>query len=405
MSDRARQQDETGRASTIRRDTSRVHSRESQRDTGRIVASGGPYRVVVFAPPLELNGITLYARSLMRALLESGDTVMLVSATGPLLETLNGSYHQYFELAEPGRLGFFAWRSLREALADFDPDILHATAPDSSMPDVRAADFLNCPLAVSVHGVKPDELPSAGDTRYEAYIASDQSVRERLLNDARLDRARTTLIGDSAFPEQKPDEAAISRTQRRQVIGWVGPLTQGCGYHCFIEAAIKVRARGIDSMFSILGNGEIAPKVRDEVESRGMLTRIVVVESLYDYGRVWDPFDIAVIDTRQRASALMVLNAMANGRPVIATEGGAVFDLIEDGVDGMIVPRDNADALAERILMLVQNPGERLRMAKAAFEKVENEYRPADMATALHSVYAAALSGEPLPKLFDTAKK
>lgn len=404
MSDRARQQDETGRTSNVRRDTSRVHARESQRDTGRIVRDG-PYRIVVFAPKLELNGLTLYARSLIRALREFGDAVMLVSPPGPLGETLSGSYHQYFELPEDSRLGFFNWRRLKEALNEFDPDILHSTAPDSDLPDVRAADHLRCPLAVSVHGVKPDELPPAGDTQYEAYIASDQSVRERLLNDARLERDRTTLVTDCAFPEHKPDEAAIMAARRRQVVGWVGPLTSGCGYRCFIEAAIKVQARGLDAMFSILGSGPVAPDVRDEVESRGMLTRIVVVESLFDYGRVWDPFDIAVIDSRQKASALMVLNAMANGRPVIATEGGAVFDLIEDGVDGLIVPRDDADALAERILMLVQNPGERLRMAKAAFEKIEDEYRPSDMAAALHSVYAATLAGEPLPKLFDTAKK
>ena len=136
-----------------------------------------------------------------------------------------------------------------------------------------------------------------------------------------------------------------------------------------------------------------------------MLPRIVVVQDLYDYGRIWDPFDIAVIDSRQPASALMVLNAMANGRPVIVTEGGAVFDLIEDGVDGMIVPRDDADALAERVLMLVQNPSERLRMAKAAFLKVEEEYRPVDMAQALEAVYAAVLADEPLPKLFEAKGK
>lgn len=404
MSDRTRQQDDTGRASKVRRDTSRVHSRDSRRDTSR-VGGEGSYRVVVFAPKLELNGITLYARSLIRALRENGDTVMFVSPPGPLAETLNGTYHLRFELPEDGRIGFFDWRRLKEALAEFDPDILHSTTPDSSLPDIRSADFLSCPLAVSVHGVKPEELPPSGDTQYEAYIASDQSVRERLLNDARLDRDRTALVSDCAFPESKPDDAAILGAHRRQVVGWVGPLTQGCGYGCFIEAAIKVQARGLDSMFSILGNGPIAPEVRAEVESRGMLTRIVVVESLFDYGRVWDPFDIAVIDSRQRASALMVLNAMANGRPVIATEGGAVFDLIEDGVDGLIVPRDDADALAERILMLVQNAGERLRMAKAAFEKIEDDYRPGDMASALHSVYAATLAGEPLPKLFDTTKK
>lgn len=404
MSNRTRQPEDTGRASTVRRDTSRIHSREVRRDTGQVQPTG-PYRVVVFAPALNLDGITLFTRTLIRSLRMAGDTVMLVSPRGPLAETLSGSWHEYFELPVDGGLGLFGWRRLKEALIEFDPDIMHTTALDDRLPDVRAADFVRSPLAVSVHGIKAGELPPPGDVRFEAYIASDQSVRERLLNDSRLARDRTTLVPDCAFPERQPDEASILNTRRRQVIGWVGPLTSGCGYHCFIEAAIKVQARGLDSMFSILGSGPVSSNVRDEVESRGMLTRIVVVENLFDYGRVWDPFDIAVIDSRQRASALMVLNAMANGRPVIATEGGAIFDLIEDGVDGLIVPRDDADAMAERILMLVQNPTERLRMARAAFQKVEEDYRPADMAAALHNIYAAMLATEPLPRAFEAARK
>ncbi|MCB9932795.1 MAG: glycosyltransferase family 4 protein [Planctomycetes bacterium] len=393
---------DTGRAQGVRRDTSRLRGREGKPDTGRVKLDEHlRFRVAVFAPRLELNGLTVYTRTLLRVLRERGNHVMLISPAGPLSETLNDSHDGGFDLPENARLGFFGWRRLREALAEFEPDLLHALCPDPALPAVRVANLLELPLAVSVHGVKPEELPQAEDKHYDAYLASDQSVRERLLNDCRLERDRTTLISDCAFPETAPDEKGILSQRRRQVVGWVGPLTEGCGYHSFIEAAIKVQARGVDSMFSILGSGPAAPRVRDEVEARGMLPRIVVVQGLYDYGRIWDPFDIAIIDTRQPASALMVLNAMANGRPVIATEGGAIFDLIEDGVDGMIVPRDDADALAERILMLVQNPGERLRMAKAAFGKVEEEYRPVDMAQALEAVYAALLADEPLPKPFE----
>ncbi|MCB9894782.1 MAG: glycosyltransferase family 4 protein [Planctomycetes bacterium] len=394
------------RPSGVRRDTARLQARERERDTGRIrLDEHASYRVAVFAPALELDGTTMYTRTLLNALRAAGDHVMLLSPSGPMAKTLDGAYDSRFEVPEQGRMGFFGWRRMKEALAEFEPEVLHAVSPDPALPAIRVADHLQLPLCVSVHGIKPDELPPTEDKRYDAYIASDQSVRERLLNDCRLERDRTTLIRDCAFPERAPDEKSILSDRKRQVVGWVGPLTEGCGYGCFIEAAIKVQARGVDSMFSILGSGPKAGDVRDQVESRGMLPRIVVVQGLYDYGRIWDPYDIAVIDTRQSAAALMVLNAMANGRPVIATEGGAVFDLIQDGVDGMIVPRDNADALAERILLLVQNPAERLRMAKAAFDKIEDEYRPADMADSLNAVYTALLTDEPLPKLFESRSK
>jgi len=408
MSDRQQKQDETGRAQGVRRDTARLRGRESQRDTGRIqIGTEGPLRVVVFSPRLDLDGITLYTRTLLGALRATGDRVMLVSPGGALGESLSGAWDARFELEDASRVGFFEWRRLKEALGEFEPDVLHSVCPEANAAAVKSADHLQIPLAVSVHGVKPDELPQTGDRKYDAYFACDHSVRERLLNDCRLDRDRTTLISDCAFPERMPDEQRVLNPRKRQVVGWVSPLTEDCGYNAFIEAAIKVQGRGVDSMFSILGTGPLGPQVRDDVESRGMLPRVVVVQGLYDYSKIWDPYDIAVVDTRQRASALMVLSAMANGRPVIATEGGAVFDLIEDGVDGMIVPRDDADAMAERIQMLVQNPGERLRMARAAFEKIEDHYRPADMAQTLNAVYAAMVMDEPLPRAFEVkpAKK
>jgi glycosyltransferase involved in cell wall biosynthesis len=167
---------------------------------------------------------------------------------------------------------------------------------------------------------------------------------------------------------------------------------------------MKIQGRGLDTMFSILGSGPEARGVRDAVEERGMLQRIVVVDGLFDYSNIWSPFDIVVVDSRQQASELMVLHAMANGRPVVATEGNAIFGVIDDGVDGVIVPRDDPDTLAERLLMLVQNPSERFRMGLAGFAKIEEQYRPPDMAAAINLVYSMMLKEEPLPKSFETAR-
>ncbi len=382
-----------------RRDTTRVKPSDRTRDTERIAPSG--FHVVVVAPELLLDGVTLYARTLLRALRASGDKVMLVSPGGPLNETLHECYDHRADIPA-GRLGFFARGKLLDAVDEFEPDIIHAAVPDPALPAIRIADEFGAPLAVSVHGVKPGETPAVGDTRFDAYIASDHGVRQALLNQCRLERHRTTLVQDCVYPERKPVEQTESR--RRPVAAWVGPLTAGCGYHCFIEAAMKIQARGLDTMFTILGSGPEAPAVRDAVHERGMLQRIVVVDRLFDYGNTWEPFDVVVIDSRQRSAGMLVLHAMANGRPVVATEGNAIFDLINDGVDGLIVPRDNPETMAERIQLLVQNPAERFRMGMAGFTKVEEIYKPSAMANALNTVYAMMIKEEPLPKAFETAK-
>lgn len=401
MPDTARISKEKASTSTTRRDTQRL---ARKRDTGKLAARAQqPWRVALFAPALELNGITIASLNMARTLTQSGSKVALVSPGGALREAALAAGSEWLELPA-GRLGFFGRRRLREQLAAFDPEMLHAIAPDSSRTAVWAADLLNRPLIVSVHGVKTGETPSAGDTRYDAYIASDHAVREHLLNECRLERDRTTLLPEFAVPGRAPVEREVLNPRKQPVIGFVSPLFADCGYRAFVEAAMRVMGRGVDCMFAILGDGPEATQVRDLVEQRGMQQRIVIVQSMFDYGRIWEPFDVIVVDSRQPASAVMILQAMANGLPVVSTEGGAVFDVIKDGVDGLIVPRDNPDALAERLLMLVQNPSERLRMARACFDKVEADYDVDFLSGALGSIYAACAQHEPLPKNFDSLR-
>lgn len=386
-----------GTSSTTRRETTRVKSK----DTGKLrERASQPWRVAMFAPGLELDGVTISVLAMMRALLDNDSQVALVSPGGAMRQAAASAGAQWIELPK-GRLGWFARKDLRRQLLEFQPEVLHAAMPDPTLPAVWAADLLNRPLAVTVHGVKPGELPQTGDARYDAYIAVDHAVRERLLNDCRLERERTTLLPCVLAPSRPPVEREIMDPKRQPVIGFVSPLFEGSGYRTFVEAALRVMGRGVDCMFAILGDGPEGTHVRDLVEERGMQQRIVFVQHMFDYGRIWEPFDIVVIDSRQPAAGAMVLQSMANGLAVVATEGGAVFDVINDGVDGLIVPRDNPDALAERLLMLVQNPAERLRMSRACYDRLDQSYDAGAVAEALGSVYAAMSAHEPLPKSFE----
>lgn len=382
------------------RDTARVGPRPRIRETER--AARTDMRIVVFAPRLELDGTTLFTRTLIQALRHSGDRVMLVSPGGPLLETLTGAFHLHFQLPQEGRLGFFEWRKLKAALTEFHPDVMHAVVPGSSLP-ARAADFLGCPLAVSVHGVRDGETPRPGDNAYDAYVASDQAVRQAL-HSIGLERDRITVVPDAVSPGQPPPEKESPASPLRAAVGWIGVIEARTGYQAFIQAAEKLEERAVDVVATILGAGQDVSAAHEAVNELGLQQRLIVVEHLFDYSNIWQPFDIVVVDSRQPASALLVLHAMAGGRPVIATEGGAVFDLIEDGVDGVIVPRDQPDAMAERIEMLVRSPRERLRMGQAAFARVEQHRRAQDMAAALNTIYTAMLMDEPLPKSFETGR-
>ena len=385
------------------RDTARVpRSGDKARDTARNLLLGRNWRVCMFAPGLELSGVTTATLNLMHALGETGSKVALCSPTGALIEAATACCTRWIE-AVP-RPGLFARRRFRQVLDEFAPQVLHAVAPLGVPAAFAAAAYTGLPLLASVFGVKRHELPAPGEKRIAGYIASDQAVRERLRNDCNVGADQVSLLPPCAFPSRAPVEHEIMNPRRQPVVGFVSPLTSPAGWREFLDAALRVMSGGADCMFAILGDGPQSPRVRELVEERGMQQRVVQVAHMFDYGRIWEPFDIIVIDSRQPAAATMVMQAMAGGHPVVATEGGSVFGVIEDGQDGLIAPRNNPEALAQRLLFLMQNPAERLRLARAAFERIEETCEESWVAGALSAIYAAALAGEPLPKSFEGMK-
>ncbi|MCF6227438.1 MAG: glycosyltransferase family 4 protein [Planctomycetes bacterium] len=392
MSDRNTAMESSSRR---RRDTGRLRTK---RDTKRYTAEAlRPWRVLVVGPAPDLSGLSLYTRILMQSLRSQGDEVLYIAPKAALSELLIESADEYFQLPQDS-LGFFAGRELDKHVAEFEPEMVHCVWPSADLPVARCKKIGNCPAVLSVLGIKEGELPTSRSTDYEGFIASDQSVRERLLNDCGISRDVVSLVGDAAFalPETRKN-----LPEHRPVVAWVGPLLEGGDAHSFIDAAAMVPTGSSGAMFAMLGTGSYAEVIREQLENRGLLQRIVVIEKLFSYSDFWQPFDVAVVDSHQPAAAIVVLSAMAAGLPVIATEGGAVFEVIEDGVDGMIVPRNDPATMSERILMLVDNPDEMQRMGGAARAKIEAKFKPEHMGKALHSVYYAIRNQERLPRSFE----
>jgi glycosyltransferase involved in cell wall biosynthesis len=82
--------------------------------------------------------------------------------------------------------------------------------------------------------------------------------------------------------------------------------------------------------------------------------------------------------------------AMAAGRPVVATRIGGIPETVEDGVTGLLVEPGNAAELAEALIRLALDPVQRARMGQAGRERVARDFNPATVARRMLAVYARA---------------
>lgn len=103
--------------------------------------------------------------------------------------------------------------------------------------------------------------------------------------------------------------------------------------------------------------------------------------------------DVFVFPSLIEGFGLVILEAMASGLPVITTPNTGGRDVIEDGVDGFIVPIRDVEAIKQRLVYLYENPAERMRMGKAARKKAEQyswDRYYTGIATALEHIYSNA---------------
>jgi glycosyltransferase involved in cell wall biosynthesis len=180
--------------------------------------------------------------------------------------------------------------------------------------------------------------------------------------------------------------------------GIIGRLSPWKGQHVFIRAAAKVHKDHPSTRFLIIGSAMFGES-KYEDELRSLAAELSLGDAVEFAGFCSDvPERIASLDVVVHASTLgepfgqVIIEGMAAAKPVIATHGGGVPEIIEDGIDGLLVPMGDSTAMANAMLRLVGNAGEALEIGRRGRARVEKSFRIELTAAKIQSVYDSVLA-------------
>lgn len=164
-------------------------------------------------------------------------------------------------------------------------------------------------------------------------------------------------------------------------VAFAGQLWEGKGPQVLVEALGRLRQEHpeLDLRLRIIGTGNAGflSYLQDEV-SRWNLTDRTIFEgflSLPDLAQRLRETDIFVFPSIwDEPFSITLPAAMASGLPVIATSSGGTPESFEDGIEGLLVPPNDAEALAAAILRLARDPVERQRLAQAAAQRARRNW-------------------------------
>jgi glycosyltransferase involved in cell wall biosynthesis len=274
----------------------------------------------------------------------------------------------------------WAWR-LRRLLLEHPTEIVHAHSPLIAAGSRIVARTLPShvrPITLSTeHNIwpayaLPTRILNAITYPLDAeHFAVSNEVRRSMPTLWR--RHTETLLHGIAVNEARAH--ASEREPMRRVLGvganeclavTVANYRRHKDYSTLLAAARRLRERDVPVRFAAVGQGPLENEVIAEHARSGIGDGFNLLGYRRDTLDVLAAADLFVLSSRQEGLPVALMEALALGLPVVATDVGGIPEAVTDGVEGTLVRANRPDELADAILGLVRDPERRSRMAKAA---------------------------------------
>jgi len=223
-------------------------------------------------------------------------------------------------------------------------------------------------------------IDSTTDRLVDRYIVVNRASVETLTDRHRIPPSRVAVIPNGIeIDRYDPDRAETGAWRARlrvpggaTLIGGIGHLNWQKGFPDLIKAFASLEIP--DAWLVIAGDGPDWEELRGLARSLGVAERVVMPGFADDVPGLLADLDLFVLSSHREGHPMVLLEAMAMARPVVATDIAGVGDTIADGVDGRLVPVGDVAALAEAMATLLGDPKTARRLARNARKKIEREY-------------------------------
>jgi glycosyltransferase involved in cell wall biosynthesis len=232
--------------------------------------------------------------------------------------------------------------------------------------------------------------------RSDQVVATSEMLAKSLLS-AGIAQEKLTVIGNGieleAFSCASPS-ADLGRLKRQGLaIGLVARLIEGKGHSDLLQASKGILAEYPDTLVFLIGEGPLRGPLEALARELGIDRSVIFVGKRRDMANVYAALDMVVLPSLFEGMPMVILEALAARKPVIATRVGAVPDVIRDGGTGLLIEPGDPVELQRAIKRLIEDAGLRRSLAENGHERVKAHFSAASMAGNYQRVYESALRG------------
>lgn len=300
------------------------------------------------------------------------------------------------------RFDLAAVRKIRGIIASEEIDLVHSHGYKSDIYAWLAARQLQLPIMATSHlwtrqtaAIRFYEfLDGLVLRRFHAVAAVSQRIAGQL-RQAGIAEEKISVIHNgidlSPFDAAAPVLKSELQAGGRRLIGTVGRLTSQKGMEYFLAAAQKLLKEFPDLLFAIVGDGPDRQKLEQMARELEIEKSIRFTGARSDMPGVYASLDLFVLASIAEGMPMALLEAMASGRPVVATAVGAVPQIVVVGTTGMLVRPKDSTELANAISSLLRHQDLSERVARNGRAAVRRQFSSQVMTQKYCELYAQLL--------------
>jgi glycosyltransferase involved in cell wall biosynthesis len=373
---------------------------------GYRVVLGNYMRILYLTNAAHIGGGNRSLLTLWQALKARGVSPVAVCPTGgPMVEACRELEIpcEVVEYYQPSvRQPFRTWRSYRQwcrLLVDQKIDLIHANDPFGARSICLAARRIGLPVVCHV------QYPPTADflewvfrnlPKPKCFIYCSRALLEEVGPAMRraCPRAEQIVIHNCTVVENFRTD--ISARSGRPRVGIVANLIPVKGHLDFLSMARELKTSGIDAEYWVIG-GDVhgngyGTSLEEHVRKLDLEESVSFLGHRSDVAELLAQLDVVVCSSHVEPFGICLIEAMASGKPVVATHVGGIPEVVEDGRTGMLVPPGTPSELARAVKLLIQNAELRREMGTAGRKRVEGHFSHETHANKVLAIYQSLLT-------------
>ena len=364
--------------------------------------------IVQLCVPAHVGGLETVVMGLSRGLAERGHDVTLVavvrhaSEAASLFGPLEGSPVRSIAVEVPKRAYLREIRSVASILDAHRPDVLHTHGYRADLLHGGRARRKGIATVSTLHG----SSKMGGLARLFEY-AQVRAMR-RFDGVVAVSRPIVDLLSARGVPPERvhyirnawsPPKAPLARTDARRVlglpddgtlvIGWVGRLIPVKGADVFLRSLHGLL--DASHVACVVGDGPERPALEALASDLGIRDHVRWVGAVPEAGRLFSAFDVLVLSSRSEGTPMVLIEAMGQGVPVVATQVGGIPELIDGHDEAWLVPPEAPDLLSDALRACLSDPSKAAAQAQRARARIERELDTPSWIHLHEQAYGAAM--------------